>query len=450
MKKPQEKYDVVIVGGGIIGASTLYTLAKYTDVSSVALIEKRKQIGHGVSHRSWNSQTLHFGDIETNYTREKSEKVRDEAALLAGYLQSHENERLYQPIHKMVLAVGKKEVSELEERYENIKDIFPNLQKLERDGIQKIEPKLVAGRKKDTPILALYNPYGHTVDYGKTAQSFVQEALKSNNTEIDLYMNSKVSNLTRDAEGNYLVSTDTDTIQAKSVLFAVGAASLRFAHSLGYKKNWILLPVAGNFICAPKQVNGKVYMMQLEGIPFAAIHADPAVDNLNETQFGPVVKILPMLERSDYSSVADFFKLAHPRWDAFKALLSIGLKPVYIQYLLKQVLYDIPYLGRWAFLHEARKVIPNIKYNELEEKKRRGGIRPQIVDTKESTLQFGEAKIVGDDIIFDITPSPGASVSLANAFKNTKHIIEFLDDGKEFAEDKFKADHAYQPNKNRN
>jgi|AntDeeMinimDraft_6_1070357.scaffolds.fasta_scaffold02203_5 malate dehydrogenase (quinone) len=449
MKKQQKKYDVVIVGGGIIGASTLYTLSNYTNVNSIALIEKRKQLGHGVSHRSWNSQTLHFGDIETNYTRDKSKKVRDEAALLAGYLQLHENERLYQPIHKMVLAVGKKEVSELEERYESIKDIFPNLRKIKRSEIQEIEPKLVTGRKKNTPILALYNPFGHTVDYGKTAQSFVQEALKNNETDTDLYMNSKVTDITQDADGNYLISTETANIQAKSVLFAVGAASLRFAHSMGYKKNWILLPVAGNFICAPKQVTGKVYMMQLESIPFAAIHADPAVDNLDETQFGPIAKILPMLERSDYSSVADFFRLAHPRWDAFNALLSIGLQPVYILYLLKQVLYDIPYLGRWAFLREARKVIPNITYGELEEKKRHGGIRPQIVNTKTKSLQFGEAKIVGDNVIFDITPSPGASVSLANAVKNTEHIVEFLGRNKEFAKKTFLDDHTYKTGKNR-
>jgi len=33
------KYDLVIVGGGISGASLLYTTAKFTDLDSIALIE---------------------------------------------------------------------------------------------------------------------------------------------------------------------------------------------------------------------------------------------------------------------------------------------------------------------------------------------------------------------------------------------------------------------------
>jgi malate dehydrogenase (quinone) len=183
-------------------------------------------------------------------------------------------------------------------------------------------------------------------------------------------------------------------------------------------------------------------MMQLESIPFAAIHADPAVDNLNETQFGPIAKILPMLERGNYETVSDFFKLAHPRLDAFKALLSIGLQPVYLRYIAKQLLFDTPYLGRAAFLKEARKIIPSISYGDLEENKRHGGIRPQIVDTKKQSLIFGEAKIVGDDVIFDITPSPGASVSLANAKENVTEIVRFLGDGYFFDSDAFGADHA--------
>jgi len=34
-----DAYDLVIVGGGISGASLLYTVAKFTDVERVALLE---------------------------------------------------------------------------------------------------------------------------------------------------------------------------------------------------------------------------------------------------------------------------------------------------------------------------------------------------------------------------------------------------------------------------
>ena len=48
---------------------------------------------------------------------------------------------------------------------------------------------------------------------------------------------------------------------------------------------------------------------------------------------------------------------------------------------------------------------------------------------------MGEAKIVGKDILFNITPSPGASTCLQNAFDDTAKIISFL--GQEFSFDKY-------------
>ncbi|MFB6161680.1 MAG: FAD-dependent oxidoreductase, partial [Haloferacaceae archaeon] len=59
------KYDLVIVGGGISGASLLYTASKFTDVGEIALVEKEEEIASINSHHTNNSQTLHFGDIET-------------------------------------------------------------------------------------------------------------------------------------------------------------------------------------------------------------------------------------------------------------------------------------------------------------------------------------------------------------------------------------------------
>ena len=37
-------YDLVIVGGGISGASLVYTTSKFTDIESIALVEKEEEI----------------------------------------------------------------------------------------------------------------------------------------------------------------------------------------------------------------------------------------------------------------------------------------------------------------------------------------------------------------------------------------------------------------------
>ena len=134
-------YDLVIVGGGISGASLLYTTAKFTDIDSIALIEKEPELGAINSHHTNNSQTLHFGDIETNYTLEKAEEVKEGAELLAGYLENHDPDReMHSKRSKMVLAVGDEEVPQLESRYyeEGFGDLFPKLQPIERDEIAEI------------------------------------------------------------------------------------------------------------------------------------------------------------------------------------------------------------------------------------------------------------------------------------------------------------------------
>ena len=71
----QTVYDVVVVGGGVCGSALVYSLSRYTNVGRVALIEKNADVALVNSRPSSNSQTLHFGDIETNYTLEKAEKV---------------------------------------------------------------------------------------------------------------------------------------------------------------------------------------------------------------------------------------------------------------------------------------------------------------------------------------------------------------------------------------
>ena len=119
MRSEQEVYEVAIVGGGISGASLLYILSNYTNVNSIVLVEKNQEIALVNSHKTSNSQTLHFGDIETNYTLEKAKKVNQAASLVKNYLlQKDPDQEIYSKYHKMVLAIGTEEVEQLKHRYQ--------------------------------------------------------------------------------------------------------------------------------------------------------------------------------------------------------------------------------------------------------------------------------------------------------------------------------------------
>ena len=78
--------------------------------------------------------------------------------------------------------------------------------------------------------------------------------------------------------------------------------------------------------------------------------------------------------------------------------------------------------------------MPGIKLSELTFIKGLGGTRPQVVNNTTRKLEMGEAKLTGDRILFNITPSPGASTCLGNAYSDTGLIVEFL--GGEFKFDK--------------
>ena len=91
MSQTNEKYDVLIVGGGVVGTALLYTLSKYTDIKNVCLIEKYSDFGLVNSASYNNSQTLHFGDIETNYSLEKARSVKRMADMVMNYLESEKD-----------------------------------------------------------------------------------------------------------------------------------------------------------------------------------------------------------------------------------------------------------------------------------------------------------------------------------------------------------------------
>ncbi len=352
--------------------------------------------------------------------------------LVKNYILSNDpQQETYSKYHKMVLAIGK-QTEEVRERYKEFKSLFPKLKLMEKEEIEVIEPNLVKNRALGEEILALYTEEGYTIDFQKLSQSFLQKSTESNKS-IDLMTATKVKSIKKSGE-LYYIQTDREVIVAEVVVFTAGAYSLLFAKSLGYGKDYALLNVAGNFYLAPGVLNGKVYTVQLKKIPFAAIHGDAEVHDQSQTRFGPTAKVTLLLEQHDYGTIFDYFKTAGLSINAFLSFFNILSDPVILKYIVKNLIYDIPLIGKRLFLKEAQKIVPSLQLSDLQLAKGYGGIRPQIVNLKTKRLELGEAKIIGENILFNITPSPGASTCLQNAEYDTEKIISFL--GQEYTFDK--------------
>jgi malate dehydrogenase (quinone) len=246
-------------------------------------------------------------------------------------------------------------------------------------------------------------------------------------------METRVKSIHKEGE-LYHIQTDRDVVVAKVVVFTAAAYSLLFAKSLGYGKDYALLNVAGNFYLAPGVLNGKVYTVQLKKIPFAAIHGDSEVHDQSKTRFGPTAKVTFLLEPRNYATFFEYFQTAGLSINAFLSFFNILSEKVILEYIVRNFIYDIPLIGRRLFLRQVQKIVPSMQLSELQLAKGYRGIRPQIVNLKTKRLELGEAKIEGDNILFNITPSPGASTCLQNAEYDTEKILDFL--GQDYTFDK--------------
>lgn len=436
-----DQYDIAVIGGGVSGTALLYTLARYTSARRVVLVEKHERAGMVNSNARNNSQTLHVGDIETNYNIEKVKQVKPAASMVARYAEAlppHEREKILFPARKMVLAVGEEEVRALEERYEQLKPLFSGMQRLERKGIELIEPMIVKGRRADENILALRSD-GFAVDYENLAQSFVSRARPSETGRtIDISFGARLVDIARERDGKsaYTLALESGrNILARAVVFDTDAYSLLFAKRLGYGREFSLIPVAGTFYFSREMLRGKVYTVQDPRLPFSSVHGDPDVRVPGKTRWGPTANFFPVLEARNIKTALDYFRVSGlHRWQTWVSFASILLEPKRLFYLMKNFLYELPLVGIYFYAKQVRKIVPSISGRDLSRAQGFGGMRLQRVNTNTRELLLGEGKIIGENIIFNMTPSPGASVCLYNAMRDAEALEKF------FPQDEYRFD----------
>ncbi len=419
-------FDVAVIGGGVAGAAFLFTLARYTDIKDIILFEKYEEVSLLNSNPKANSQTLHVGDIETNYTFEKAQKVKKASFMVSNYIKKFGKIGEVGFVRdKMILAVGEEEIVKLKERYEQFKELYPYIELWDETKLAQIEPKLLEERQE---LIMAIGATGQitTVDFKKLSESFVQHALDTDKN-IQMRYNEEVTKIERNEEGNYHIVTDTTQFVAKSVVVNAGSYSLLFAQAMGYGLNYATLPIGGSFFFAKeKLLNTKVYTMQNPKLPFAAVHADPDCTQEWNTRFGPTAFALPRLERYHSLHLKDFFNALNIDKDVMHVYLDLFADKTIRSYIFRNVLEELPTFGKDVFVKDAQKIIPSLKASDIEFADGYGGMRPQIIDKSKRELLLGEAKINESGIIFNMTPSPGASSSLSIAMQDAQAICDYL------------------------
>ncbi|HED33592.1 MAG TPA: FAD-dependent oxidoreductase [Gammaproteobacteria bacterium] len=428
------QYDLLIIGAGVSGSALLYLSTKYTDIRHIGVIEKYAAPARVNSLSSNNSQTLHCGDIETNYTLEKALKVKRAASMLRNYAVAQPDaHHIIFKYSKMVLGVGADECRQLKERFESFSPHYPNLKLLDKKNIARIEPNVAMHNDKfrKDEIIALGSTDEYTaVNFEALSRSFVRqaeiEARKHPEKTIDLHYNEFVSHITIDNDG-FIVETEGTCFRARSLVVCAGGHSLKLAHDLGYGLHYSVLPIAGSYYFTPHVLNGKVYTVQNDALPFAAIHGDPDVLVPGATRFGPTALVLPILERYNLKTLPDFFQVFRFDTRVAKVLWDLLRVADIRNYMFKNMLFEIPVIRKLLFLKDVRKIVPSLNLGDLKFARKVGGIRPQLIDKDHCKLLMGEAKIdTGIGAIFNMTPSPGGTSCIENAEIDMRTIAKHL------------------------
>ncbi len=430
-------FDVIIIGGGISGTSLLYTLARYTDIEKIALFEKCDEIASLNSNAKSNSQTLHAGDIETNYSLKKALKVKKSADMLENYAHQYgyENESIFK-IPKMVVGIGA-EVPMMRTRYQSFKEHYPYLQYWDKERLCELEPKLVEGREENIVAMGSSEQYS-AMDFGKISQSFVDNA-KKEEAEVEVCLEEEVYSI-KELGKDFELITAQGTYFAHYVVVDAGSHSLLLANDMGYGLEYSTLPVGGSFYYATKPyIHSKVYTVQNPKLPFAAVHGDPDIINNKITRFGPTALALPKLERYKGADFIDFMKTLNPDKAVFDVFYDLFSDDEIRDYMIKNMMYEIPGIRKGLFAKEVQKIIPTLDEDDIEYADGIGGLRPQVIDKVNKKLLLGEAKIdTKKGIVFNMTPSPGATSCLSNAQKDAKLICTYL--GRKFNKKLFKKE----------
>lgn len=445
----EKHYEVVIVGGGISGAALFYELAKYSTAKNICMLEKYEALATLNSKGTSNSQTIHVGDIETNYTLDKAKITKRTAKMIEKFcLQYGLEDKIMFKHQKMALGVGEEEVKFITDRYESFKTVFPYLELWDKEKLRELEPKLVYADKEQTidrpePIVAMGAKDEYTtVEYGAMTEELAKAAHAADESKTtDIFYNSEVEDIEEIGDKYKLTTVNGTVYTADFVVVNAGAHSLYLAHKMGYGKHMGSLSMAGSFyITSGEFLNGKVYMVQNDKLPFAALHGDPDILEDGKTRFGPTALALGVLERyKGLKSMGQCIKTMNIDGSVVKIFWDLLKDSDIRNYVFKNFLFEVPGINKGLFVKDAQKIVPSLTKDDIEYAKGFGGVRPQVLDKNKKELMLGEASLSeGNGIIFNMTPSPGATSCLGNAERDIKVICDYLN--LEFDEEQFLAD----------
>ena len=256
-------YDVVIIGGGVIGSSIARALSKYE--CRTVLLEKEEDVCSGTSKA--NSAIVHAGyDAKTGSLKAKL-NVKGNAMM--GDL-SKELDFDFKRNSSLVLCFAEEDLPALQALYERgVANGVPDISILTGDEVRKMEPN-VSGEV----VAALYAPTGGIVcPFGLT----IALAENACDNGVEFVFNTKAEKVEKTTEG-YRVITNNGVFETKYVVNAAGLYSDEI-HNMVSEKKLHIVPRRGEYCLLDKEAGNHVSatVFQLPGKYGKGILVSPTI-----------------------------------------------------------------------------------------------------------------------------------------------------------------------------
>uniref|UniRef100_A0A0P4WQD0 L-2-hydroxyglutarate dehydrogenase, mitochondrial n=1 Tax=Scylla olivacea TaxID=85551 RepID=A0A0P4WQD0_SCYOL len=405
----EPKYDMVVVGGGIVGMAAARELALQHPHLKLSVVEKENQLAfHQSGH---NSGVIHAGI----YYKPGSLKAKlCVEGLHLSYKYFEEEGIPYKKCGKLIVAVDDKEIGRLHDLFERAKQNgVPDVELIEGHDIKKYEPYCHG-------VKAIWSPHTGIVDWALVTEHYGKN-FRDLGGSIYLDFEVKDFNLVEgDGDENsdntkypVRVISDGKSVRCKYVLTCGGLQSDKLAKLSGCNEDPRIVPFRGEYLLLKEDmthlVRGNIYPVPDPRFPFLGVHFTPRMNG--DIWLGP--NAIFALKREGYKwTDIDLREL----WESitYRGFQKLALK--YVTFGFKEVLRSaIPRLQ----VATLQKYIPEISAKHIT----RGpaGVRAQAMNVDgslEDDFVFHretDCKLGSRILHCRNAPSPGATSSLSIA-----------------------------------
>ncbi len=231
-----EIYDVLIVGCGVVGAATAYTLSRYQ--LKMAVLEKENDVAMGATRA--NSAIIHGGFDPEEGTL--MAKLNVKGCAMAEQL-CRKLDVPYKKNGSLVISFSEDEDAEIEKLFRRGRENgVPGLRILEREELHEMEPNLTKEARR-----ALYAPSAGIVSPWDYALAMAEVAVK-NGTE--LFLETEVTAV-KAQDGVWQVQTNRGIFKTRYVINCAGVYSGAL-HEMVAESSFKIIPCKGQYYLLDK------------------------------------------------------------------------------------------------------------------------------------------------------------------------------------------------------